>query len=246
MNVLPEQIVHRVKDMIKELYISKLIKIKPLANQSMMLSEAFGDCALLPDFDPGNNSTINLINFLICKLLDVRHTLQNIMKELYTIHTIRDHIGENGALRQSAIDLQVNGGDSTYDFTHAYQYVEPAFITAELEAAVEALPDCRLFKYKLEPADILKGQYIKVSDLSQEVSVELPQSSVEDEEGVSRQLTYQEVEDRPTVSTSVRSDGNYYFSATAHCGFRPLTTEEYLSLTIPLIFRDDLPDFPES
>jgi hypothetical protein len=44
--------------MIKELYISELVK--PLANQSVMLNEEFGDCAIFPDFDPANKFTINL------------------------------------------------------------------------------------------------------------------------------------------------------------------------------------------
>jgi hypothetical protein len=49
--------------MIKKLYLSELIK--PLANQSVMLNEEFGDCAILPDFDPDNKFTINLIDFYL-------------------------------------------------------------------------------------------------------------------------------------------------------------------------------------
>jgi hypothetical protein len=53
--------------MFKELYISELIK--PLANQSVMLNEEFGDCAILPDFDPCNKFTTNLIDFLFVSFL---------------------------------------------------------------------------------------------------------------------------------------------------------------------------------
>jgi len=74
----------------------------------------------------------------------------------------------------------------------------------------------------------------------------LPESSVEDEEGDTRQLTYQEVQDLPTVNVSPREDGLYYFPATAQASHRALTYIEYMTSESILVEAQDLPPFPES
>ena len=73
--------------MIKELYISELIK--PLANQSVMLNEEFGDCAILPDFDSGNKFTINLIDFLFVNFLMKTHISNHYNRTLCSFLNVR-------------------------------------------------------------------------------------------------------------------------------------------------------------
>ena len=73
--------------MIKELYISELIK--PLANQSVMLNEEFGDCTILPDFNPDNKFTINLIDFLFVNFLMKTHISNHYNRTLCNFVNVR-------------------------------------------------------------------------------------------------------------------------------------------------------------
>lgn len=85
-------------------------------------------------------------------------------------------------------------------------------------------------------------RYKAVTKLSTKLPVSLPGSTTEDEDGNITPVTWQQVQDLPTVD--VRAvDGTYYFNVTAHLSHRGLTLDEYNSIpaTVKLIELADVP-----
>ena len=135
------------------------------------------------------------------------------------------------------LEALVKGANPTYDAANTYYPIEQEFIDPATANQILQFPNTAIDNYFLQ-------RYIAVADISAEMPVELPQSAVEDEEGNSRQLTWQEVQDLPTVSVSPREDNNYYFNVTAHIGHRGLSLDEYNACS--LLSLMEVSDIPPS
>jgi SynChlorMet cassette protein ScmD len=81
---------------------------KPLANTSIVLREEFDDWAVLFDPDSGNAYGLNPTSVFIWKLLDGKHTSEDILKE---IHKNCDDVPEDAEkhLRDFLQDLVERG-----------------------------------------------------------------------------------------------------------------------------------------
>ena len=89
-------------------------------------------------------------------------------------------------------------------------------------------------------------RYIAVKDLSDDLPASIPSSSVTEEDESERQLTWQEVQDKPTVNVTP-VDGIYYFNVTAHISFRSLSNIELAGLdTLTLLSQKEVPVVTES
>ena len=146
------------------------------------------------------------------------------------------------------LNLKTSNGAGTYSTVDNFYWIEPGFITAETRAFVASVPGTIIWPFAHTPNADVKGYYVAVDDLDNELDASLPSSSVEDEEGNVRQLTYGETITRsgtpPSNNPPVREDGLWYFLATAHIDHRDLTLAEYNAITVPLIYIDDLPALP--
>jgi len=75
--------------------------------------------------------------------------------------------------------------------------------------------------------DYLVIMWVQITDLSQELPEQFPNSRLDDGNGNIRQMTFSELNDRATRSISKYSDGFYYCKASAADDCRGLTLEEY-------------------
>ena len=88
-------------------------------------------------------------------------------------------------------------------------------------------------------------RYKAVSKLSAKLPASLPGSTVEDEDGEASTLTWQYVQNLPTVNVSP-IDGVYHFDVTAHLSHRGLTLDEYNATVSAGLTLLELSEIPSS
>ena len=162
-----------------------------------------------------------------------REDLHRLIMTTITIPTPYLDAGE--PLFNLGLEALVKGAQPTYDDANTYYPIEDKFLDPATANQILAFPNTAIDNYFLQ-------RYLAVAELSTELPTELPDSTVEDEEGNSRQMTWQEVQDLPTVNVSPRSDGFYYMNVTAHIDHRGLTLDEYnTAIVLPLLTASELP-----
>jgi len=116
------------------------------------------------------------------------------------------------------------GVTSKYQGESAIYPVEPQYIAPDIANYVISVGG------SVENYGIVR--YTPVTDLTTDLPASLPSSTITEGDegdeggGVTRQLTWQEVFDRPTVNPPL-VDGVYHFNCLSHLGHRPLTLDEY-------------------
>jgi len=118
------------------------------------------------------------------------------------------------------LEALVKGANPTYDAANTYYPIESQFIDPVTANQILQFPGTAIDNYFLQ-------RYIAVADLDTTLPTELPGSAILGDDGVSQQLTWQDVMDLPTVSISPRGDGNFYMNVTAHIGHRGLSLDEF-------------------
>ena len=86
---------------------------RPIANPLIVLREEFDDWAILFDPDSGKGYGINPVSVFIWKLLDGKHTVQNIMTEL--LENCEDAPDDAAERVQAFIDDLVEHGYAGYE-----------------------------------------------------------------------------------------------------------------------------------
>ena len=153
------------------------------------------------------------------------------------ITTERANVDIGAPLRELAVSASISGATITYTGTKNHYLIEDGFLDPDNANGILQVPDTTIEDYKLI-------RFISTPTLDADLPTSLPNSSVTDEEGVTRQLTFREVDDRPDRAVPQYSDGLYYCKATNHTDCRGLTLDEYNACVadgLALILMGDLP-----
>tara|TARA_R110002153_G_scaffold273999_1_gene446530 strand:- start:3680 stop:4165 length:486 start_codon:yes stop_codon:yes gene_type:complete len=153
------------------------------------------------------------------------------------ITTERTNVDVGAPLRELAVSASISGSTITYTGTKNHYIIDDEFLDPANANGILQVPGTIITDYKLI-------RFISTPTLDADLPTSLPDSSITDEEGNTRQLTFREVDDRPTRSIPQYSDGLYYCKATNHTDCRGLTLDEYnacVSDGLPLLLTSDLP-----
>jgi len=153
------------------------------------------------------------------------------------ITTERTNVDVGSPLRELAVSASISGSTITYTGTKNHYLIDNEFLDPANANGILQVPDTTITDYKVI-------RFISTPTLDADLPTSLPNSSVTDEEGNTRQLTFREVDDRPTRSIPQYSDGLYYCKATNHTDCRGLTLDEYNACVadgLTLTLMADLP-----
>jgi hypothetical protein len=153
------------------------------------------------------------------------------------ITTERTNVDVGAPLRELAVSASISGSTITYTGTKNHYLIDDEFLDPANANGISQVPGTTITDYKLT-------RFISTPTLDADLPASLPDSSVTDEEGNTRQLTFREVDDRPTRSVPQYSDGLYYCKATNHTDCRGLTLDEYNACVadgLTLTLMADLP-----
>jgi len=153
------------------------------------------------------------------------------------ITTERTNVDVGAPLRELAVSASISGSTITYTGTKNHYLIDNEFLDPANANGILQVPDTTITDYKVI-------RFISTPTLDADLPTSLPSSSVTDEEGNTRQLTFREVDDMPTRSIPQYSDGLYYCKATNHTDCRGLTLDEYNACVadgLTLTLMADLP-----
>lgn len=156
------------------------------------------------------------------------------------ITTLRTNVKVGAPLRELAIDASVSGSTITYTELDNIYLIESEFLSPDEASAILSVPGTTVTDYKIT-------RFIKTDDLSNELPTSVPNSSITDEDGITTQLTFADVDARPTRSIPQYSDGNYYCDASAAGDISGVTLYEYNALVsagVDLVEVKNLPAAP--
>lgn len=153
------------------------------------------------------------------------------------ITTQRTNTTVGGPLRDLAIDASISGSTITYTELDNIYLIENRFLSPDDASFILSAPGGTITDYKIT-------RFIKTDNLSDELPASVPNSSITDENDVTTQLTFADIDARETRSISQYSDGNYYCDASVAGDCGGVTLDEYnalISAGVDLIEVEDLP-----
>tara|TARA_R110000772_G_C13287904_1_gene437685 strand:- start:855 stop:1376 length:522 start_codon:yes stop_codon:yes gene_type:complete len=133
------------------------------------------------------------------------------------------------------------GEDVVYQ---AFNHHLPPAIAAQIESLSSYGVKMTGYESDVYDSHYRHMRYIAVTDLSASVPVEVPGSLVTASDESTRQLTWQEVEDLPTVASRL-VDGTHYFQLGAAAGNRSISNNELAAMSsLSLLTQQELPSPP--